>query len=288
MGLLQDPLKALEQAEWYLDQDTEKFPGALELAAGNLCRQILEQILFILCFFSEMPRNRFFRADRTLQTAGRLIKELDKLDPTANMTYWELARRRGPRIRKFARFPRVLRAWQSELNEPSHFTTKFRRIDKTWLRNFINRVRKYFNDKDKHLIVAAINELLSNGRIQATLSSDTDNTPGVSSKVVVGPGNLERDEHGNLALRGPQEGMFIISDLDVPRGPWPRKLVLVQHSVGISIGCQFITKSGDPVDISSIEGVLRSMGKTAGQRRAITRKLRELGYDITWSSQGRN
>ena len=60
MSLLQHPLRALDQVEWYLDSpDKEQFPGAFLLAAGNLARQVLEQVLFILAFYSGMPRNKF-------------------------------------------------------------------------------------------------------------------------------------------------------------------------------------------------------------------------------------
>jgi hypothetical protein len=216
---LQEPRKALEQAEWYSDhQEEETFPGAFELAAGNLCRQVLEQILFVLCFFSRMPRNRYFRDDSTLRTAGQLIHALDGKDPTTGKTYWESARSAGPRIRKFARYPRVLKAWQRELNEPSHFSAKFRKIDAAWLRAFVGRVKQWVDEQDKHLIVAAVNELLSNGRIQAVISNDASNTPGVSSKVVIGPNSLELDDQGNLSLRTPQQEMLVISDSDIPRG----------------------------------------------------------------------
>lgn len=57
----------------------------------------------------------------------------------------------------------------------------------------------------------------------------------VSSKSIVGPGNLERDERGSIAIRGPKERMLVISDSEVPRGPWPQALVLVQGSVGIGM-----------------------------------------------------
>jgi len=45
MSILQDPISALAQAEWYLDHsDQELFPGAFEIAAGNICRQTLEKL----------------------------------------------------------------------------------------------------------------------------------------------------------------------------------------------------------------------------------------------------
>jgi hypothetical protein len=231
-----------------------------------------------------MPRDRYIRRDRSLRTAGQLITALDKCDPTTGKTYWELARRRGPRIRKFARYPRPLKAWQRKLNEPSHFSTKFRKVDEAWLRAFVGRVRQWFDDKDKYLIVAAVNELFSQGRIQATLKADPDNTPGVREKIVVGPGNLERDERGSIKICGPKQRTLVISDAEVPRGPWPRALVLVQGCVGMGFEGQFVTKRGDAVDISSMTGVLESFAKTRGQRAALTKRLRKLGFEITWGS----
>jgi len=283
MGLLQEPRKALEQVEWYLDhRENEKFPGALELAAGNLCRQVLEQILFILCFFSRMPKERYFRKDHTLRTAGQLIRKLDECEQTNGKTYWAAARRRGPRIRKFARYPRVLKAWQRELNEPSHFSAKFRKIDEAWLRSFVQRVSTWFDEQDKYLVVAAANELLSNGRIQATLSTDPTNTPGVSSRVIITPSNLVQDGRGSIALCSPRLAIRIISGSEIPRGAWPRKIVLVRHCVGMRIGAKLVTKHGDPINVSDMGEVLHSLAKTSGQKAALTRRLRRLGFEISW------
>jgi hypothetical protein len=64
MGLLQDSKRTLAQINWYLGHThLEQFPGAFEIAAGNLSRQLLEQVLFILCFFAGVPRRSFLRSD---------------------------------------------------------------------------------------------------------------------------------------------------------------------------------------------------------------------------------
>ena len=139
MGLLQDPVASLNQARWYLNnKNLEKFPGAFELASGNLCRQTLEQILFILCFFSTMPRNKYIKQDRTLRTAWHLYDQLKKTKPSNNKTYFEIARSRGARIRKFATKPRTLDKWRKILNESSHFSTKHRKLDEIILGEFID------------------------------------------------------------------------------------------------------------------------------------------------------
>src|SRR3972149_1439470 len=170
MGILQDPVKALGQADWYLkNQQLEKFPGAFELAAGNLCRQTLEQVLFILCFYSGMPQSHYLRGDRSLRTAGRLLDALDLVASRSRSDYWSRARRRGPRIAKFARLRRTLRMWQRILNEPSHFSLKFRRVDTQFLQSFISRAGSTFDDLARHLLIAGINEVFSGGRFRANL-----------------------------------------------------------------------------------------------------------------------
>jgi hypothetical protein len=289
MSILQDPIAALDQADWYLQTShLEKFPGAFELAAGNLCRQTLEQVLFILCFFSGMPHKLFMRSDRTLKVAGALFKQLDKIDSVSNKTYRELARTKSPRIRKFAMRFQTLRKWQRILNEPAHFSTKFRTVDADRLSSYIQLARGWFDDKDKHLIVAALNEVLSHSRVQATIENDSDNTPGICWRVVVTAHNLERTVKGALALRGPEKPFLVIPENQVPRGTWPRIPVLVQHSVGISIGVQFVTKHGTPVDISNGEGVLRTFSSTPGERSYLSRRLRQLGLEVRFKKKRLN
>jgi hypothetical protein len=270
MGLLQEPLKALNQIDWYIqNRKKETFPGAFELAAGNLCRQTLEQILFILCFYSRMPSCKYVRQDNTLKTVGQLLKALDSSDSTTEKTYWKLARLRGRRIRKFASNPRTLRKWQRELNKPSHFSTAFRTVNEVMLSHFLTYAKKLFDDKDKLLLIAAANELYSKGKIKATLSSDHDNTPGISQKVIVTAANIQRNKTGTLCLKIPTKEYTVISATEVPRGPWPGKPLIVQHTVGMSFETQLVTKKGDPVDISNFEGIIRGFAKTKGEIRFL-------------------
>lgn len=176
-----------------------------------------------------------------------------------------------------------MKSYQRDLNEPSHFAIKFRRVDQTRLHDFTSHAKNWFDEKDKYLVIAAVNELFAGGRIQATLSRDADNTPGVTRKAIVGPANLERDVNGSLSLCSPSQKILVISASEIPRGPWPRKLVLVQHTVGMLIGTQFVTRNGAPIDISSIDAVLRSFAKTKSQRSTLTRRLRQLGFRIKFS-----
>ncbi len=286
MGLLQDPVASLEQAGWYLEnKHLEKFPGAFELAAGNLCRQTLEQVLFILCFYSTMPTDNYLRKrDRTLHVAGHLLIQLKKTETDSNKTYLEIARNRGDRIRKFARKPRTLDKWLRVLNEPSHFSIKFRKTDEHLLMKFINLAKTWFDNKDKHLIVCALNEIFSRGRVWATLRNDPDNTPEICQQVVVSANNLERTQDGGLALRGPKKPCLVISSTEIPRGRWPRVPVVVQHSVGISFVMEFVNKHKKPINISSMTGLIESFSSTVGEKRYLSQCLRKLGIKITYQS----
>lgn len=142
--------------------------------------------------------------------------------------------------------------------------------------------KRLFDEKDNYLIAAAINQLMSNGKFQATLGDDPDNTPGVLKKTVVSPWNLERTKDGRISLKGGKESIYVISDTKIPRGPWPKDLVLVQHTKGINIGTQFVTRYGTPVNLETMETILLSFSKTKGQRAALTRRMRQLGFDIRW------
>lgn len=281
MGLLQDPIKALDQAEWYLDNaGLEQFPGAFELAAGNLCRQTLEQALFILCFFSGMPRNRYLRPNRTLQTAGSLLTALNG-EPTRGLKYIGLARRAGPCIRRLARWPRSLARWQRELNEPSHFATRFRAVGERQLREFVRFGRSLLDGNDKYLIVAVANEIFSGGRFRAVLGPEPVNMPGIMATLVVGPSGLRRNKDGVIGLGSPRVKIHVISETEIPRGPWPRNtIVLVQHTAGMSFNAQLVTKHGDPIDLTSAETVIASFAKSEGQRRYVKGHLRRLGFDV--------
>ena len=128
-----------------------------------------------------MPTSKYLKQDRSLRVSGHLITQLNKKDDNTGKSYFELARNRGARIRKFARWPKSLNKWRAILNESSHFSTKFRKIDKNDLMSFINMASDLFDSKDKYLILGALNEIFSKGRVKALLMNDEDNSPGICS-----------------------------------------------------------------------------------------------------------
>lgn len=282
MSLLQHPLRALDQVEWYLDtRDEEQFPGAFLLSAGNLARQVLEQVLFILAFYSGMPRNKFLKSSNELRTAGTVLKALQKTDPHTDRRYMELARRRGSRIRKFARFPRSLDRWRGLLNEPSHFSNPAvgRKTREKDIRDFVTTFRDIFEEIDAYLITAAVNEIRTNGFIKAVLSGEPRNTPGVEYTAVITPDLLEL-ENGKFSLKTPAIPIVVVPDSqDVPYR-WKRSVVLVQHSSGMSLRCRMVTATGKPLVLSTVDSMLSTFAADPKDRRRLVRRLRKSRGDV--------
>jgi len=229
-----------------------------------------------------MPKGKYLRPDGTLKTAGRLLSELDRTDSSRGKTFWECARKSGPRIRKFARYPRTLKKWQLEFNEPSHLSVAFRAVDKLKISDFVSRAKILFDEKDKYLLVAMANEIYSDGKIKAILAQDGENTPGIHQKLVLSASNIHRNDKGELTIKIASDHT-IISNSKVPRGPWPGVPVIVQGTHGILNRFQVVTKAGEPVDMSNFEKILLSLSKTKGQRISLQRRLRQLGFSISFN-----
>ncbi len=276
---------ALDQIEWYLsNRQEELFPGAFFIAAGNLARQVLEQVLFILAFYGGVPKNRYLRRDGRLKTANDILRELRRTNPATGKTYIEHARRRGLRLKKFARWPRSLDRWRRIFNEPSHFRNAAAgaQTKEKDIREFVHRLRRILDSRDPHLITAAVNELRSGGKVRAVVGASPECTPGIQTDVLIMPNNLVRED-GRLSLRSGRSPIRVVpATHDVP-DRWPKIPVLVQHSAGISIGTRFITEDGRPVDLRSMQTILASLGKTEQQRKRLRRWLRKLGYDLEWT-----
>lgn len=282
MSLLQHPLRALEQVEWYLNnKEQEQFPGAFLLAAGNLSRQVLEQIIFIVAFYSGLPRNRYLKSSNEIRSAGHILNELKKVEPTSGLSYFKLARRRGQRIRKFARFPRSLDKWRRLLNEPSHFSNPAAGI-KTKEKNiheFVTRFTATFEEIDGYLITAAVNELRSSGTIRAILAKDDNNTPGVQCDVVVTPNNLEL-ENGKLSLKTRPIPIQVVPNSENVPYRWRRRVVVVQHSHGMKLGLRLITRTGHPINLTNTGTIIESFMIDSRDQRLLFRRLKQQGINV--------
>lgn len=282
MSLLQHPLRSIEQIEWYLEnKQFEAFPGAFLLAAGNLARQVLEQIVFIIAFYSGMPTNKYLKTSNKLCVLGKILPALQETDPISGLRYIELARRRGPRIRKLTRLPRSLERWRKLFNEPSHFSNPatIKNIKEKHIRNFANHFSSIFEDVDGYLITAAVNEIRSNGTVKAILSSDVNNVPGVQCDLVVTHNNFKL-HNCQLILKMPTIPVTIVpANKEVPYR-WSNQVVLVQHSHGMQIGFRVITESGTPVNLTNMQTVISSFLADDVSRDRLIKRFKKLGLSI--------
>jgi len=287
MSILQDPTEALNQIEWYLDNQTlEKFPGAFLLSSGNLCRQVLEQILFILAFYSGMPQSMYIKTSHELRTIGKVLKALQEKNPASGRTYFEEARLRGPRIRKFAGFRRSLDKWRREFNEPSHFhnPAASRNTQEAHIREFLKKMRRLLDHEDPFLITAAVNEIRSKGRIRATLSTDSKNIPGIQTTLIVSPKDLVM-VNGRLTLKSPSFPIEVVpDDKEVPYR-WSSRVVLVQHSYGMHIASRLVAQDGKPIDLTSFETILLSLARTSEGKKRLEHRLGKLGVKVAWKTE---
>lgn len=286
MSLLQDPIKVLDQIEWYLDnQDLEKFPGAFIRAAGNLSRQMLEQILFILAFYSKMPPDKYIKTDHKLRTADAIWKNLQKQNPETGQTYLEDARRCNPRIQKFARLSKSFNKWRLEYNEPSHYRNPMTspHTKEPHIREFIRRLRRILDPMDSHLITAATNELISKGKVKAIIGNDAPNIPGIIRDAIITPKWFSVVD-GKITWREPGFKIQVVpSDREILQLKWKNQLILVQHTENIRLAIRFITEFGQPVDMDNVRNIVTAMGKTPEARKRLTRHFKKLGIVLEWS-----
>jgi hypothetical protein len=283
MALTQSPVDALAQAEWYLEhQGEEVLPGAFVLAAGNLTRQVLEQILFVLCFYGGVSKGQVLRRDGTMHTAGRLIRELERVPDGDSMSRISVARRRHPLLASYGRPIPTLKKWVRLLNEPSHFANPLggRRTSVQVLSSLLLSLRALPIPELHGLIVAAVTEWRSNGRFRVRLSERSPFVT-VESTIVVRPKHLVvRD--GELVLAAPAQR------LNITRGPGGirlggrKKAIMVLGQSAPALGVQLVATDGKPLDLTSMKTILESMARSPARRQALTNRLRRLGFSIDW------
>jgi hypothetical protein len=283
VSLLQNPCRALDQIDWYLEnQELEQFPGAFLLAAGNLARQVLEQVVFILAFYSGLPHTKYMRPDRRLRTAGEILRALNQPRDSAS-DYFAIARSRSSRTRKFAVLRRRLPAWLRQLNEPSHYRNpaarrRFREAD---IAAFTDVMRRTFAENDTYLILAAVNEIISGETVKAELGPEPECTPATVVTSVVRPRHI-RKENGKLVLRVPCHRLHVLpadAEVDLRRS---NAALVIQHTSGLDWRARFVDSAGRPVNITSIRATIASLAATPQTREQIVRRLRRLGYRVSF------
>ena len=215
-----------------------------------------------------------------------MIQALQQTDPKTGHSYFKLARKRGPRIAKFARYPRSLNKWRQEFNEPSHFRnpaaspkTKERHI-----RDFVERIRAILDYSGHYLITAAVNEIRSGGVIRAALNEDAANTPGVEYDTTIEPKHFIL-ENGQLSLKIPTLPIRVVpNDKEIPH-KWTKCILVVQHSHSMSFGGRFLNVEGSTVDVTDMENVLSGLACNEGEKKKLKRRLKSLGYTLEFAEK---
>lgn len=268
--------------EWYLNsRDKELFPGAFLLAAGNLARQLLEQIVFILAFYSGMPRGRYLKTSNHFRSLDAVIRALREREPSAGCEYVEVAARRGSRIRKFARLLGALDRWRRLFNEPSHFANPAagRRIKELDIRSFANRIRRVTEEVDAFLVTAAVNELRSGGFITAVLGAEPKNIPGVECTVVVTP-NMINYRVGQFSIISPKIPIMVVSNAREVPYRWRKRVVLVQHSHGMALQLRVVTRAGKPLNLSNFQSIVDTFASDLKDRAQLMRRMKSFGLRV--------
>ncbi len=241
MSLIQNPTKALEQARWYLDNRTaERLPGGFSLAAGNLLRQTVEQVLFVLAFYGRVPQGRFIHKTGRLLTAHQMLDAISSHLPSRQPRYLEVARSRHPILRKLGRPRQTIRRWIRVLNEPSHFSnpTTSRQTDDVELRGIIHELSAIIDDGFYHLIIAAANEIRTKGKLRAVLSDRGQTCVAVESDVIVRPKHLVL-RNGQLSLVAPAPRIRVApSDEQVSLG---RAGPVVRSNIRRGLRCKVVS-----------------------------------------------
>lgn len=282
MSLLQDPKKVLEQIEWYVqNKELEKFSGAFIMSAGNLCRQLVEQILFIISFYGELPKEKYIKNDDKIKTPFEIIKSLKEIDSQDNTTYIDKAIRRGKRIEKFAVKLSNFDNWRKLFNEPSHFRNPIRtkHYGEDDITKFINMMKEIIDDKDCHLLTAAINEMKSGGKIKATLSNDDDNTPAISMEIILTPKDIIV-ENKSLSIKYNKIKYFVVpDDKEIPY-KIIKEPILIQHSKEIMLEYRVFNKHRKPIDLTNFQTTLNGICSTKEDCIELKKHLKKYGVFV--------
>lgn len=282
MSLLQDPKKVLEQIDWYIEnKELEKFPGAFFISAGNLCRQLIEQVIFIISFYGDLPKEKYITSDDKIKTPFIILNALKEKYGQSNMTYIDRAISRGKRIEKFADKINDFDNWRKLFNEPSHFRNpmRVRQMEEEHIIEFVSSMKEIIDNKDCHLLTAAINEIKSEGKIKAVLSNDKDNTPGLSFEIILGPNNVFIENKSIKIKYNKLEYYVVPDDEEIPYKTID-KPIIIQHSEGIALNFNMINKYGDPINLTNMKTIMTDICKTREDCIELKNNLEKCGVTV--------
>ena len=283
MSILRDPIKVLDQIEWFLDnQQLEKFPGSYVCCAGNLSRQLLEQILFILSFYCCLPSKHYIKPNLQLRSLDQIWKSLQTINPKTQKNYIDTLKFLKPRLNKFSKLSKSINKWKNEFNESSHYRNPVipSRTKEKHLRIFVQRLRPILDSKDSYLIIAAVNVILSRGKVMVGIGNDPMNTPFIIIKTVLSPEDLIVTRR-KLEFKSKKYNVQIVpSDKEVSLLKWKNRVILVEGTNDMRMAVSFFSEDGIFLNMNSFKEVLKVLGSTPERKDRILARLNKIGINM--------
>jgi hypothetical protein len=285
--IFEDPLNYLKQIKWFLDNlKFEQFPGAFVIAAGHLCRCVVEQEYLIVGALANLPANKILDTSRDRRLKPMLeIRRTFNDPPSPSSSYrncWEAARARGPRAKKHADLRQRLERWAKIFNEPSHSSppTHVRSVTQADIKAFHKYMLNILDEKDKDLFIGAYNQLLSNGKYRIDFENDADNTPCIFRKLVLTLDNIEIKPDKSISIVSPKFPLQVVQRDKEPQNYDPGALIIIQNSTP-TLRWQFIDDNNKPVDLTNFGTILKSLcGRDPHKLEKLIKIFEAGGYSV--------
>lgn len=285
--IFEDPMNYLKQIKWFLDnQELEQFPGAFVIAAGHLCRCVIEQEYLIVGALANLPTDKILDTgtDRRLKLIWEIRRTFNE-PPSPNSPYgncWEAAEARGPRAKKHADLKEKLEGWTKIFNEPSHSSppTHVRSVTEDDIKEFYDYMVNLLDEKDKELFLGAYNQLLSDGKYRIEFANDADNTPCIFRKLVLTLDNIRIGPDKSISVVSPKFPVQVAAKDKEPQDYDPEALTIIQNSTP-TLHWQFVDENDKPINLTNLGTVLGSLcGRDPEKLKKIIKILESGGYMV--------
>jgi hypothetical protein len=149
------------------------------------------------------------------------------------------------------------------------------------LRQFVGVAQPWFDEKDKNVLVAILNDAISRGRFVAELGPEPLNIPHIRTRVVLKAADIGRNSDGNLTTSCAVP--HAVTSRRIPlRGRWPRMPVFLEGTGDIGITIEWVNRHGHRIDLRDFRNVLVGLSTTEEDRLALARRLKRLGIVVRY------
>lgn len=285
--IFEDPLNYLKQIKWFLDnRELEQFPGAFVIAAGHLCRCVIEQEYLIVGALANLPTDKILETsrDRRLKPIRKIRRTFND-PPNLNSLYrncWEAAEARGSRAKKHADLKQKLESWTKVFNEPSHSSppTHVRNVTEDDIKEFYEYMVNLLDEKDKDLFIGAYNQLLSDGKYLINFESDAENTPCIFRKLVLTLDNIKIKPDKSISVVSPTFPVQFVEKDKEPQDYDSESLTIIKNSTPI-LRAQFVDEDDKPINLTNFDTVFRSLcGRDPEKLKKLIEILESGGYKV--------